>query len=218
MTIERAEKPAPVGYDIPGVGKLPRVTAILSAAIDKPHLRAWYAKNGWDACERIKRESATYGTAVHAAVEAINNGQGFEPGDERIGAAAETYRRWFEASVDAVVLSEARVWSADHGFAGTLDAALILKDDPRPVLVDLKTSKACQEPHAEWRLQTIAYVIGALETHDVLCARRLIVQLPSDRPGELALHWLPMGKKAKQDWEAFRACVRLYRWLKEKHG
>ena len=215
--LQPATPPEPTAYDIPNVGRLPRVTAIISI-LDKPGLRKWYATHGWDACERMKREAGENGTRVHKAVEdwlGWTLAWDDTPCPEYADAVPPAFMAWVDANVSEILAVERRVHSSAHGFAGTVDAVLRLKDDPNPVLADLKTSKWCATPHAEWSLQLVAYQVALLESAGIATTRRLVLHLPSDRPGELVEHWLPVGAKARADWRAFLACLEVYRWLRE---
>lgn len=197
--------------------RVPSVTTVLGM-LDKGGLLKWYADRGWDAANAERDRAAKFGTSVHKTCERIAKGEQTyrQTGeldvqdDER--PFAERFLGWLQDHVSKVLYCERVVISETHRYGGTLDLAAVV--DGVPTLVDLKTSKATDEPHLEWRGQTAAYAFGLYETTGVLCQRRLVVQLPSNKPGELLLHWLPENAM-RRDFEAFLACLQLYRWRQE---
>jgi hypothetical protein len=206
-------------YELDGQ-KVPGVTTILTKAINKPFLQEWYGRMGLDVAREQSRAAAHFGTRVHELVERINRGDGVYGGDGELAAEDDikpfglVYQDWFTANVDAVLAVEARVYSPVHFYAGTVDMALRLRDG-RTVLADLKTSKAGKfgaHPHSEWRLQTVAYQVALFESLGITTTGRMVVQLPSDRPGEIAVHDLP-SFSARADWDAFLACLHIYKWI-----
>jgi hypothetical protein len=200
--------------------RVPGVTSILSRTINKPGLLEWYGKKGLHVARAESKAAADFGTRVHELVERINKGEGVYGPDGELAAEpdirpfGEAYRAWFEGNVESVLAVEARVYSPVHFFAGTVDMALVLKDG-RAVLADLKTSRLGNYPpkaHAEWRLQTVAYQVALLESMGIVTTGRIVVRLPSDKPGTLVVHEL-LAASARSDWSAFLACLQLYNWI-----
>jgi len=212
-----AERPARTTYDIPGVGSLPRVTSVLNT-LDKPGLLKWYADRGWDEARRQLKEAADRGTAVHGLVEVFNRSNGENAGStsRELAPFLLAYAAWFREHVAEVVAVEQTVWSVQHGYAGQFDMALRLNGSDDVVLADLKTSKACREPHDTWRLQTSAYAIALMESAGIVCRRRIVVHLPSNRPGEIVIHELPTGAGARADWDAFRNLLEVFKWSQNR--
>jgi hypothetical protein len=112
-------------------------------------------------------------------------------------------------AVERVVMAEQAVWSERYGYAGTLDA-LVLLTDGRLAVVDIKTSKRLSWPY---RLQTSAYVQALKETFGIVADVRLIVHLPSKKDGEV-LRVIPYagGFAQKDDFTTFWGALRLYRY------
>lgn len=208
-------------YDVGG-RQFPSVTSVLQI-IAKPGLLSWYGKLGTTEAERVKRESADLGTRVHAVCEHLalaamhrDSCDTFlaTENDPLLIRYAESFVGWIAANVAEVLAVEEQVAHLGEGFAGTLDLCVRLKDAPGiPTLVDLKTSNG-DGVYPEFRLQTAAYVMALWETRDILCPRRLIVQLPSGSPGTLHVHELPRDA-FRRDWDGFRHALGLWRWRQE---
>ena len=205
-------------YHLNGV-RLPGVTTIIGASDDKSGLLKWYGDNGWAKANKMRDAAAVLGTRIHAAIERFNIAIGAEePYDlytlePDLLPYVEGYAQWFNANVREVVAVEQMVWS-EHGYAGTLDAALVLMDDPAPVLVDLKSSKFNPQypnPRPIWRLQSSAYQVALLERTGIACTRRAVVQVPSNDPGTVKFHEFERSSN-RPDWEGFLAALKLYQW------
>lgn len=101
----------------------------------------WHAAAMSDRNMRMER-----GTRVHDAI--ARNVKSTDPGYEDI---APWLRQW-EAFVDdyevKVLLSERRVINPYLEYAGTVDLVLLMKGIPKPVLLDIKTSKRLNMSHA----------------------------------------------------------------------
>ncbi len=199
----------PRGYEVEGT-VYPRVSTILNI-IAAPGLEAWRHKVGLEESRRIGREAAGLGTRVHGACEAISRGGGIVAHDDDLAEFIQVYEAWFHRNVAEVVAVEQFVWSAKYGYAGTLDLIADLKDGRR-ALVDLKTSQTVSETH---RLQTAAYQLAALEAHEIGCDVRLIVQMPSRKPGEL---YVTEFDDDAGDQRAWRATLALYKWQRRHAG
>lgn len=203
-------------YWLDGV-RLPGVTTIIGKSDDKAGLLAWYGKLGTAEATRQRDAAATLGVRIHAACERINKHDydtlGTFDFDEDLLPYVESYHAWFQANVREVVAVEQLVWS-ERGYAGTLDAAMVLMDDPAPVLIDLKSSKfnpRYPDPRPSWLLQTSAYQVALLERKGIACPRRMVVQVPSNDPGRVIVHEFERATN-RADWEAFMASLKLYQW------
>lgn len=202
-----ARPPAPSnGYYLVDGERLPRVTTVLTV-LAKPGLESWKRRIGIDEANRISREAAELGTRVHAVLERLNRGEPYEA-DPEMAPFVDAYRGWFESAVDQVLAVEQFLVHRAHGYAGTADLVVRLKDG-RTVLVDLKTSNSID---GTYRLQTAAYV-DALHEADWECDGRVIVNLPSRQPGVLKTVEFD---DYPRDLKAWRAILRLYRWH-ERH-
>lgn len=174
--------------------RLPSVTQILGA-IRKPFLETWRGRLGNAECDRISRESADWGTAVHAACEAFATGDA-----DLTGAPGEPYQTWFRANVRRVIGAELRVASATHRYAGTIDLVAELLDGAT-VVVDLKTGTTVGD---DVPMQLEAYRRALLEQEGIEASRRIVVHLPREKPGELNVIEYPTEGHL-DDWRCFLA-------------
>lgn len=203
--------PARHTYHLDGL-RLPSVTQILGI-VNEPGLNTWRGKVGNAEADRIMYASADFGTRVHAACETLANAEHldylgtFEPD---VHPFAEAFNIWLSGNVREVVGVETRVASAQHGYAGSLDLCAVLMDGTAAV-IDIKTSKG-NYPHPKWGAQLAAYQVALLESAGIVTTKRLIVQMPSDKPGELIVHERPITE-ARSDWNAFLAALTLHRWV-----
>ena len=145
------------GYEIDGTW-YPRVTKIVDIK-SKPALYKFYADLGSFAeGEDIKTKSASEGTLIHEAAEAILVGKS-PVVDPSIKPSIEAFVKFIERNnihVDAEYV-EKQVVNHDERYAGTLDALALI--DGKFGVLDIKTSQAI---YRDYNLQTSAYM-GALE-------------------------------------------------------
>jgi predicted RecB family nuclease len=186
---------------------LPRVTTILNV-LAKPELEAWKHRVGLDEAQRISEVATTLGTRVHAVCEAVNREEAAVWADELMPFQT-AYSVWFDAAVADVLAVEQFVWHPVHRYGGTLDLLARLKDGRRAV-IDLKTSKRLD---VSYRLQLMAYAEALEAMGEPPPDVRIVVHLPSSRPGTLAV--VEYDDDAR-DRKAWRATLRMYRWL-ERH-
>lgn len=189
---------------------VPRVTSIL-AVVAKPGLTDWMLRVGQAEADRLREEGAALGTAVHAAIEAVNTGRMpvvTGPAGMDLTAYADRYHAWKEATVREVVRAEYAVFHETHRYAGTLDMVAELYDGRR-ALVDFKTNKS---PDAMWGLQLAAYA-AALEAMGEPVDVWMVLHFPSGDGGQvLRVIEYPDHRHHDQAW---RACVRLHRYLEQ---
>ncbi len=141
------------GYVIDGVW-YPRVTKIVDIKA-KPALYRFYAgMNSFAEGEAVKEKSATEGTAVHEAAEAIFLGRTPEVNDQ-IKPAISAFQDFLEKTKIETQpeFIERRIVSHDHRYAGTVDA--IAKINGKWGVLDIKTS---QSIYRDYNLQTAAYL------------------------------------------------------------
>lgn len=195
---------------------LPRVSDILSV-INKPGLNAWREQQGREKADRISKAAADLGTRVHAACEAVSREMmadgvffgGTAEADLQPFVAA--YERFVVAHVSRVLAVEHKVYHERHRYAGTLDVLAELTDG-RVCVLDLKTSKSVDG--VAYPLQLAAYAT-ALEEMGTPTDGRMVIHMPSDRPGRLFLH----DFSDRERWDVrWRAAVRLYRHYHETEG
>lgn len=146
------------GYVIHGEW-YPRVTSIVGIK-SKPALYKFYgdAASFGDALS-ISGRSASEGTKIHEAIEAIlvGNTPAVEP---EIQPAIDAFRDFLKTHTVATHTRgvEKRVWSPKHRYAGTTDAIVHLND--RPGILDIKTSSGIWR---DYNLQTAAYMAALQE-------------------------------------------------------
>lgn len=201
---------------------IPGTTGIIGKAINKPHLVAWIEKLGQVEANRVRDASALLGTRVHSVVESINLGtHRYRPDgeldvDDDLRPYADAYMEWFQSEVVEVVGAETPLYSEEHWYAGTADGILLLRGRTHPTLADLKTSKG-DYPHDEWGLQCVAYQVAALESLGLVTTSRMVIHMPSDRPGKLFPIEIPQATAAA-DWQAFLHCRGIYEWIQSKEA
>lgn len=145
------------GYIINGQW-YPRVTSIMSIKA-KPALLKFYADSeSYSHALSTTKQSASEGTKIHNAAEAILKGEPPEL-DPEIMPAINAFRDFLKIhTVDAKEGAiEKRVWSKTYCFAGTID--ILAKVDGLFGVLDIKTSSGIW---LDYNLQTAAYV-GALQ-------------------------------------------------------
>ncbi len=157
------------GYEIDGFW-YPRVTKIVNIKA-KPALYYFYGGlSSFAEGERIKKQSATEGTMVHDAVEAIFTG-GKPEVDDLIKPSIKVFLEFLiekHIQVDPEHV-EHRLINHEHRYAGTLDAIALI--DGKLGVLDIKTS---QDIYRDYDLQTSAYmaamkdVVKELETRWIL--------------------------------------------------
>jgi hypothetical protein len=148
------------GYVINGEW-YPRVTSIVTIKA-KPALYKFYgdAASFSDALS-TSRNSASEGTRIHEAVEAILAGKPIEV-EKEIQPAIDAFSAFcqkYEVKVNPAAL-EKRIWEENHRYAGTVDA--IARLDGKPGVLDIKTSSGIWR---DYNLQTAAYM-AALQTKE----------------------------------------------------
>ena len=115
---------------------------------------------------RISDKAKIRGTAVHTAAEQIALGVAPEISEE-YRPYVEQHASWLEEFRPRFLLAEAPVYNPTVGYAGTLDGIVVIGDDPRPTVVDYKTTehppeKRNRPPYFEAALQLAAYARAEL--------------------------------------------------------
>lgn len=150
------------------------------------------------------------GTLIHALAEdRLRSGQWPDkPPDGEAFAFAVQLRNAVDALRPEPMLSEATVWNARDGYAGTLDA--VVRIEGRPVLLDLKTGRT--GVHAEMSLQLAAYRYGIqlLDGSRLPATDRAAILWV--RPDTWQLIDVPAGP---DEYRLFLATLQLFRWRVE---
>lgn len=200
--------PAVHSYRLDGES-VPAVTTV-TKVLDAPQLDEWRARTGYYEAERIVREAASFGTAVHAAVAAKVRGNKLLPLDlgERYEASIALLVEWLDRNVREVHCVEETMASPAMKVAGKPDLIASLHGHKLPTIIDYKTGKGVYDGA---RLQQAAYRAIVREWAGITCDR-LILHLPAPEYGELPqLHTIPLRAHTKDEL-AFRACLSLWHW------
>lgn len=199
-----------VYYDIDGCPRpLPRVTDILGV-IHKPKLAAWRERQGTEQADRLAREAADIGTAVHGAIERALAGESvkLDPGSPA-APLFEAWRHW-EREIGGIrpVALETVIYSPRHGYAGRADAVAQIGSSRRLVVLDIKTSAAVWPEHA---LQLAAYRAAARELGWRVHGRMVV------RIDKVTQTVEPVSfYDHAEDMAVFLAALRLFSWQRSK--
>jgi hypothetical protein len=197
-------------YKIDGE-RFPSVTTVLTI-LEKSGLAKWRGNVGNTEADRISKEAADYGTAIHALVEQINLGNR-GPFGEPDDTVVKAYIDWYDEHVSTVLGAERLCVSRQFKYAGTADGVVVLNDDKDATIIDLKTSKT-DLGQREWALQLAAYAL-ALEEEGITCRRRIILRMPKKTPGALHVLEIP-DADLERDQRAFLNVLKIWRWHESK--
>lgn len=162
------------GYVIRGTW-YPRVTSIISIKA-KPQLYKYYAEaESYSHALSSSRRSATAGTKVHNAIEAILSGKAPEE-DEEIHPSVQAFQDFHRAHSVVVdpALIEQRIYHPIEKYAGTAD--IFAEIDGLFGILDIKTSSGIWR---DYNLQTAAYFAACQE--DKCLADGVLPQKPEAR-------------------------------------
>lgn len=166
--------------------------------------------------DRIGREAAEWGTALHEQIEGYCLTGAF-PGTGEILDYVAGFDVWFRANVIEVIQTEQSVIHL-LGYAGRLDLYAIIRHngESRRAVIDYKSQKlkgkASGNFYKEWQMQLMAYA-DCLKEEGERLPLIISVLIPSDRPGPVQVKvWEENNELAL---EAFHACHKL--WCFEKN-
>ena len=153
---------------------------------------------------RGKEEAGDSGTLVHQFVEDYINwtmGKGAKPTMPKlpkVKEGAQAWLRWIKSVGDIkFTLSEQKIYSRTHTYAGTLDFACVI--DGVPMMGDLKTSNFF-DPKMFWQIS--AYQFARLEEFpEERYDRQILVRCGKDGSLEVKT-----SDRYQQSTEAFLAC------------
>ena len=214
---------------------IPSSTGVLSV-IDKPGLLWWVANSASDyvrehlkpgvALDEIDIEvfakqvrlsrfqksdrAKAIGSLGHRMVERDCLGEEQdEPTNPEVLSSWHSWLEFKEASGLEVIDTEFLCYSRQYSYVGTCDIEAIAYG--KAVILDLKTSKGI---YPDMHLQTASYEAARREEYpEKKYAATGIVRVPKDG-GELEVAWRRPVEVA-QDFEAFKAARRLWKWKKE---
>lgn len=142
--------------------RIPSVTQVIGC-LDKPALYSWYGKYGNEECNRIKRESGEFGTAVHEHIDQYitRNPKTIIYPDginmEMVMKCFSNFKVWYDNSGLEVISAEPEdaAISKRYNFQGTWDFFGNKKGYPFILPADWKTSN---QIYPTVGLQLSAYV------------------------------------------------------------
>jgi hypothetical protein len=153
-------------YDVAGY-RLPSVTTILGRTKDDQFLKDWITRKGKTEAERIKKQSATRGTAMHKYLENYVLGKGYEDltdlGQETKRMAEKVIEVGL-APVSGYYGSEVTLYYPGL-YAGSTDLVGVHND--KETIIDFK--QANRPKREEWigdyKLQAAAYAMAHDQVH-----------------------------------------------------
>ena len=153
-------------YLTPDGDALPSVTTILSKTKDKTFLKQWRAKVGEANAEKIIRDSAQIGTALHLYIERLVNGEKYKD-LTKIGIQAEKMAKKIvkEAFKDITEIWGSEVHLYNPGkYAGTADMIAMYKG--RPSIIDFKQTNRPKK--REWIQDYLMQLAAYAQAHNAL--------------------------------------------------
>ena len=176
------------------------------------------------AANRAKNEAGDIGTQVHKWVEEYILGQSPEmPEDERVLVGVTNFLDWLQTEKVEIQEAERIVYSAKHGYVGTLDSIATI--NKKRYLVDIKTGNGV---YPEAMIQTAAYAKAYEEETKRKIHGRIVLRInketeeehhDNERKGEYkAFEAIPLDDEEnmiEDDFQAFLSCKHLYEWNKK---
>ena len=173
-------------YLTPDGEALPSVTTILSKTKDKSFLKKWRAKVGEEEAEKIIRDSAKIGTALHLYIERFVNGDKYKDLTE-VGVQAE---KMAQKIIDESFKDITEIWGSEvhlynpGKYAGTTDMVGMYKG--RPTIIDFKQTNRPKKREwvQDYLMQLAAYAAAHNAMFDteieqgvvLMCSRDLTFQ------------------------------------------
>ena len=166
---------------------------------------------------KLLEAASNIGSQAHALIEwTLRDEMGQEQGaapsvSPEAAVAFAAFQRWRNESKLSVSLIEQTVWSAIHGYAGTLDWYGAIKHPAETMILgDWKTGKAI---YAESYLQASAYAMALVEMgHVATLPGAMIVRLPKTKsdPGFETAYVPP--DELQEHFRSFLAVKSLWEW------
>lgn len=172
------------------------------------------AKQFWHDAQRShfrkSKEATDIGSMAHEWIERfLLNDEQPMPKNKQLRSTIESWLRWAEEHGILAYDTEFKVYSREHGFAGTCDFDGMVGRER--CIVDWKTGKGVVYP--EYKLQTAAYVLAREEELGATkYDARWIVVLPKDG-GEVVAERLD-NETLERDTAGFLGALALHRALK----
>lgn len=145
------------------------------------------------------------GTQVHAAT-ALDDREDLGDYDEQIDGYVQAWRNFRNVFRFEPLRIEETVFSAKHGFAGTLDRIGLFQGNN--ALLDIKTGDT---PILYAGPQTAAYLVASTGNERLTMPRYMV------RLFENGTYKLTQCKN-KMDFQIFLNCLNIWKWRNAKHG
>jgi len=164
-------------------------------------------KGAW---RKRRDQAADIGTLVHEFLAEVASGKTPElPVNKKAAKACEEALFWYQETIKEPIAAEAKVYSREHNYAGTLD--LDAKTIRGRAIVDWKTGNRVKKygVKPEHLGQTAGYQNARQEEGYGPYDLRIIVRIDRDT-GEIAVHeaW-----DFERDFESFKAALTLGRFV-----
>lgn len=124
--------------------------------VNIPNLLYWYGTKGWDACQKVMKESSKYGSQVHDAIERMLDGKDLLVTGHQRKMVLEV-EKWVTQTKFNVLKKEVAVINEEDMYGGTFDVIGSFGDDPRLWVGDWKTSNRTAKSYG---LQLAAYAVA----------------------------------------------------------
>ena len=160
----------------------------------------------------VLEEAKLRGTLAHGLFASYALGLWIPSIPENCIGYFDSFRRWFDATVEDVVAVENRIFHPDHHFDGRLDLLCRIKGDAGLMLLDHKTPLSL---YRSWRIQCAAYKkLADLEYPNIARAGSLRLS----KEGKLAKLEEYSGT-VERDFAIFLNCLTAYNFFKgEENG
>ena len=153
-------------YLTPDGEALPSVTSILSKTKDKSFLKKWRAKVGEEEAEKIIRDSAKIGTALHLYIERFVNGDKYKD-LTKVGVQAE---KMAQKIIDEAFEDITEIWGSEvhlynpGKYAGTTDMVGVYKN--KPTIIDFKQTNRPKK--REWVQDYLMQLAAYAAAHNAI--------------------------------------------------
>ena len=153
-------------YLTPDGEALPSVTSILSKTKDKSFLKKWRAKVGEEEAEKIIRDSAKIGTALHLYIERFVNGDKYKD-LTKVGVQAE---KMAQKIIDEAFKDITEIWGSEEHlynpgkYAGTTDMVGVYKN--KPTIIDFKQTNRPKK--REWVQDYLMQLAAYAAAHNAI--------------------------------------------------
>jgi hypothetical protein len=174
-------------------------------------------ENAKKEAERLKKEAADIGKAVHAWIEAYIKSQiAGEPSPEmpekeEVLNGVNNFMAWIEKDRPEFHASEMIIYSKKYGYVGQVDVVATIGD--KKYLTDVKTTNGIWP---EMLAQTAAYQKGYEEQTNEKLDGRIILKIDKDAEKPVEPIFLDEEENTvDRDFKCFLAAMEIYEWQKE---